>query len=121
MGADLERGLIEPMAEALRSRDGTLVANTAEALLLLDADLAATELSSALFETEVAGRAAVLKALGETGSPRAVSALERLAQAATRMEDKEGALAALRSLAREGAAKDVALAALARLEGDSGR
>ena len=39
VGADLERGLIEPMAEALRSRDGTLVANTAEALLLLDADL----------------------------------------------------------------------------------
>jgi hypothetical protein len=115
IGSDLERGLIEPMAEALRSRDGALVAATAEALLLLDADLAASELSSALFETEVAGRPAVLEALGETGSPRAVAALERLAQAATLEEDRQGALAALRKLASEGAAQDVATAALERL------
>jgi hypothetical protein len=115
VGADLERGLIEPMAEALRSRDGALVASTAEALLLLDADLAASELASALFETEVAGRAAVLEALGETGSPRAVNALERLAKAATRKEDREGALSALRKLASVGSAKDVAGAALERL------
>ena len=116
IGSDLERGLIEPMAEALRSRDGALVGSTAQALLLLDADLAASELSAALFETEVSGRAAVLEALGETGSPRAVAALERLAKAATLSEDKEGALAALRMLASEGAAKDVASAALQRLE-----
>ena len=115
VGADLERGLIEPMAEALRSRDGALVASTAEALLLLDADMAAAELSSALFETEVTGRAAVISAMGETGSPRAVAALEQLAHAATRDEDREGALAALRQLASEGAARDVAGAALARL------
>ncbi len=115
VGADLERGLIEPMTEALRSRDGALVASTAQALLLLDADMAAAELASALFETEVAGRAAVLEAMGETGSPRAVSALERLAKAATREEDREGALAALRKLASEGAATDVATAALERL------
>ena len=115
VGADLERGLVEPMAEALRSRDGALVASTAEALLLLDSDLAASELASALFETEVAGRAAVLDALGETGSPRAVNALERLAKAATRREDREGALRALRRLASEGSAKDVAGAALERL------
>jgi len=115
IGTDLERGLIEPMAEALRSRDGALVASTAQALLLLDADLAASELSAALFETEVAGRAAVLEALGETGSPRAVSALERLAKAATLTEDREGALAALNKLASEGAAQDVAGAALDRL------
>jgi hypothetical protein len=115
IGADLERGLIEPMAEALRSRDGALVAATAEALLLLDADLAASELSAALFETEVAGRPAVLRAMGETGSPRAVAALERLAQAATRREDKEGALAALEDLASGGAAQDVATGALERL------
>lgn len=115
VGSDLERGLIEPMTEALRSRDGALVASTAEALLLLDADLAASELSAALFETEVAGRAAVLEALGETGSPRAVAALERLAQAATLTEDQEGALKALRKLASEGAAQDVAAAALERL------
>jgi len=115
IGADLERGLVEPMAEALRSRDGALVAATAEALLLLDADLAASELSAALFETEVTGRPAVLQALGDTGSPRAVSALERLAKAATRAEDREGALAALRHLASEGAARDVAAAALERL------
>jgi hypothetical protein len=115
IGSDLERGLIEPMAEALRSRDGALVASTSQALLLLDADLAASELSSALFETEVAGRPAVLEALGETGSPRAVAALERLAQAATLEEDREGALAALRHLASEGAARDVAAAALERL------
>jgi hypothetical protein len=115
IGSDLERSLIEPMAEALRSRDGALVASTAEALLLLDADLAATELSAALFETEVAGRPAVLAALGETGSPRAVAALERLAKAATVEEDREGALAALRMLASEGAAQDVARTALERL------
>ncbi len=115
VGADLERGLIEPMAEALRSRDGALVASNAEALLLLDADLAAAELSSALFETEVTGRAAVISAMGETGSPRAVAALEQLAHAATRDEDREGALAALRKLASEGAAQDVARAALERL------
>jgi hypothetical protein len=115
IGLDLERGLIEPMAEALRSRDGALVSSTAEALLLLDADLAASELSSALFETEVSGRPAVLNALGETGSPRAVTALERLAQAATLEEDRDGALAALRKLASEGAAQDVAVAALERL------
>jgi hypothetical protein len=115
IGSDLERGLIEPMAEALRSRDGALVSSTAQALLLLDADLAASELSSALFETEVAGRPAVLAALGETGSPRAVAALERLAQAATLEEDREGALDALHQLAEEGAAQDVALAALERL------
>ncbi len=115
IGSDLERGLIEPMAEALRSRDGALVAATAEALLLLDADLAASELSAALFETEVAGRPAVLEALGETGSPRAVAALERLAQAATLEEDREGALAALRRLASEGSAQEVASAALERL------
>lgn len=115
VGADLERGLIEPMAEALRSRDGALVASTAEALLLLDSDMAAAELSSALFETEVTGRAAVISAMGETGSPRAVAALEQLAHAATRDEDREGALAALRQLAREGAAQDVAMAALERL------
>jgi hypothetical protein len=115
IGADLERGLIEPMAEALRSRDGALVASTAEALLLLDADLAASELSAALFETEVSGRPAVLEALGETGSPRAVAALERLAEAATLDEDREGALTALRKLASNGAAKDVAEAALERL------
>jgi hypothetical protein len=115
VGADLERGLIEPMAEALRSRDGALVASTAEALLLLDADMAAAELSAALFETEVAGRAAVIEAMGETGSPRAVSALERLARAATREEDREGALAALRQLAGEGSARDVATLALERL------
>ena len=66
-------------------------------------------------ETEVAGRAAVLDALGETGSPRAVNALERLAKAATRREDREGALRALRRLASEGSAKDVAGAALERL------
>ncbi len=115
IGADLERGLVEPMVEALRSRDGALVAATAEALLLLDSDLAASELSAALFETEVTGRPAVLEALGETGSPRAVAALERLAKAATREEDREGALAALRHLASEGAARDVATAALERL------
>jgi len=115
VGSDLERGLIEPMAEALRSRDGALVASTAEALLLLDGDLAASELSAALFETEVAGRAAVLEALGETGSPRAVAALERLAQAATLTEDQEGALRSLRKLASDGAAQDVAAAALERL------
>ena len=103
------------MAEALRSRDGALVASTAEALLLLDADLAASELSAALFETEVAGRAAVLEALGETGSPRAVAALERLAQAATLTEDRDGALKSLRKLASDGAAQDVAAAALERL------
>jgi hypothetical protein len=116
IGSDLERGLIEPMAEALRSRDGALVASTAEALLLLDADLAASELSAALFETEVAGRPAVLEALGETGSPRAVAALERLAKAATLEEDREGARAALRRLATEGAAQEVARAALERLD-----
>jgi hypothetical protein len=115
IGSDLERGLIEPMAEALRSRDGALVEATAQALLLLDSDLAASELSAALFETEVAGRPAVLEALGETGSPRAVAALERLAKAATVDEDREGALAALRKLASEGAASDVATAALERL------
>jgi HEAT repeat protein len=103
------------MAEALRSRDGALVEATAQALLLLDSDLAASELSAALFETEVAGRPAVLEALGETGSPRAVAALERLAKAATVDEDREGALAALRKLASEGAASDVATAALERL------
>ncbi|UCC94114.1 MAG: hypothetical protein JSW25_05490 [Thermoplasmata archaeon] len=118
IGSDLERGLIEPMAEALRSRDGALVASTAQALLLLDSDLAASELSSALFETEVAGRPAVLEALGETGSPRAVAALERLAQAATLEEDREGALAALRKLASEGTSQDVASAALERLGQD---
>lgn len=115
IGSDLESGLIEPMAEALRSRDEALVATTAEALLLLDADLAASELSAALFETEVAGRPAVLEALGETGSPLAVAALERLAEAATLDEDREGALAALRRLATEGAAQEVADAALERL------
>jgi len=115
IGADMERRLIEPMAEALRSRDGALVASTAEALLLLDADLAASELSAALFETEVSGRPAVLEALGETGSPRAVAALERLAEAATLDEDREGALEALRKLASQGAAKEVAQAALERL------
>jgi hypothetical protein len=115
VGADLERGLIEPMAEALRSRDGGLVASTAEALLLLDSDMAAAELASALFETEVSGRGAVLEALGETGSPRAVNALERLAKAATRAEDREGALRALRRLASEGSARDVARSALERL------
>jgi hypothetical protein len=115
MGADLERGLIEPMAEALRSRDGALVASTAEALLLLDSDLAAAELASALFETEVAGRPHVIAALGETGSPRAVSALERLAKAATLGEDREAALRALRNLSVAGSARDVASSALARL------
>jgi hypothetical protein len=115
IGADLERGLIEPMAEALRSRDGALVASTAEALLLLDSDLAAAELASALFETEVAGRPHVIAALGETGSPRAVSALERLAKAATRGEDREGALQALRRLGSGGGAQEVAEAALQRL------
>jgi hypothetical protein len=121
VGANLERKLVAPMAEALRSRDGALVAATAEALLLLDADLAAAELSSALFETEVAGRAAVINALGETGSPRAVSALERLAEAATRREDREGALAAIRMLEREGSAMDVASAALERLGHPAGQ
>jgi hypothetical protein len=116
VGADLERGLIEPMAEALRSRDGALVASTAQALLLLDADLAAAELASALFETEVSGRPHVIDALGETGSPRAVNALERLAMAATRREDKEGALSALRKLSEVGMASNVANAALARLD-----
>lgn len=115
IGADLERRLVEPMAEALRSRDAALVASTAEAFLLLDADLAAAELADALFETEVAGRAAVMAALGETGSPRAVSSLERLADASTRKEDREGALMALRRLANEGAATDVAAAAMERL------
>jgi hypothetical protein len=115
IGADLERGLIEPMAEALRSRDGALVASTAAALLLLDPDLAAAELAAALFETEVAGRPHVIAALGVTGSPMAVSALERLAQAATRGEDRGGALRALRNLSGEGAARDVAAAALVRL------
>jgi hypothetical protein len=117
VGADLERGLIEPMAEALRSRDGALVASTAQALLLLDADMAAAELASALFETEVAGRPHVISALGETGSPRGVNALERLAKAATRSQDRDAAIQALSLLATEGAAKDVATAALKRLGG----
>jgi hypothetical protein len=114
-GADLERGLVEHMAEGLRSRDSARVAQTAEALLLLDPDLAASELAQALFETDPACRGHVVSALGETGSPRAVDALERLGRAATRAEDREGALAALRRLSAEGASGPVASAALERL------
>ncbi len=114
-GADLERGLVEHMAEGLRSRDVARVSQTADALLLLDPDLAAAELAQALFETDPACRGHVVSALGETGSPRAVDALERLGRAATRAEDREGALAALRRLSREGASGPVASAALDRL------
>ena len=53
---------------------------------------------------------------GEAPAARAVDSLERLAHAGTRAEDREGALASLRRLAREGAAAPVAMAALERLK-----
>jgi hypothetical protein len=115
VGADLERDLVEPMAESLRSRDSARVAASAQALLLLDSDLAAAELASALFETDPACRAPVVAALGETGSPRAVDALERLAKASTRAEDREAAAASLKRLAEEGVAMEIARAAIERL------
>ncbi len=116
VGVELERQLVEPLAEGLRSRDPARVAQSAQALLLLDPDMAASELAQALFETDPACRASVVEALGATASPRAVDSLERLAQAGTRADDREGALASLRRLAREGGAAPVAAAALDRLK-----
>ena len=116
VGVELERQLVEPLAEGVRSRDPARVAQSARALLLLDPDLAASELSQALFETDPGCRAPVVEALGATASPRAVDSLERLAHAGTRAEDREGALASLRRLAKEGAAAPVAMAALERLK-----
>ena len=114
-GVELEHQLVEPLAEGLRSRDVARVSQSAQALLLLDPDLAASELSQALFETDPSCRAPVVEALGATASPRAVDSLERLAQAGTRAEDREGALASLRRLAGEGSAAPVAAVALERL------